>query len=618
MIDRMLTQHGTKDTTAQMIEVIWPLSVVSCNRDAVLGGKTLLGLRTFIQEVLKRSKTSYSTLQVALYYLILIKDSVPKCDFTMEQSEDSNASRAMQCGRRMFLAALILASKYLQDRNYSARAWSKISGLKVCEINANELTFLDAVSWKLHVPESLFQRWTDVVLKYSSAQSEKPTVDLLHSWKSVVHQLTPDLDNLNTLDILDEPLSPLDPRDLATTNSENDWKVGCKSGYDLPIRSTLPQPTSAPRFTSPFSSSNDQTPTNSFAIPQVLEPTPCEYPPTAEILPPILSLGPLPTPQLTPHTVNGFCTPAVSAGGTCSRRSSMGYAMKQVQNTNLNQSAFDMWKPTPYPAFPTSARRSSLARSFSSSMSSPESMVSDNSARSSRSSSISSVASSTCALPQPRLAVQATRRCAKMQLSGIRENARSACFPITNDEGYWAAYTASPEGYGRSSSVDLHKSSMAPTQSQQCVSMPISHDFSDQEAAEGLRELALNLPRNPPQPLRHVASQSTLTRKRERTESADLTPVQQNVRALLEPRRYLNDVTKNSNIRYEDDGTSVLPDTKIADSFLSNNDHLRLPELKILFKDSSDRRKRVCCDERSSVSVTPAIAQGPGMWSGIL
>ena len=85
-------------------------------------------MKTFIQETLRRAKTSYSTLQVALYYLILLKDHLPNRDFTQEQPQDEDC-RAMQCGRRMFLSALILASKYLQDRNYSTRAWGKISGL---------------------------------------------------------------------------------------------------------------------------------------------------------------------------------------------------------------------------------------------------------------------------------------------------------------------------------------------------------------------------------------------------------------------------------------------------------------------------------------------------------
>jgi hypothetical protein len=132
-----------------------------------LGSKAVLPLRTFIQETLRRSRTSYSTLQVALYYLVLIKPHVPKHDFTMEQPDESLANRVLQCGRRMFLAALILASKYLQDRNYSARAWSKISGLNTQEINQNEMAFLIAVEWKLHIADEVFQRWTEIVLKYT-------------------------------------------------------------------------------------------------------------------------------------------------------------------------------------------------------------------------------------------------------------------------------------------------------------------------------------------------------------------------------------------------------------------------------------------------------------------
>src|SRR2546429_6711035 len=148
-----------------MVEVIWPLSVPSCRGDS---GHGVLPLRTFIEETLRRSRTSYSTLQVALYYLILIKPHVPKHDFTIEQPDYTHSIKALQCGRRMFLSALILASKYLQDRNYSARAWSKISGLNTQEINMNEMTFLAAVNWKLHISEPVFQRWTDIVLKYTT------------------------------------------------------------------------------------------------------------------------------------------------------------------------------------------------------------------------------------------------------------------------------------------------------------------------------------------------------------------------------------------------------------------------------------------------------------------
>lgn len=113
---------------------------------------------------------------------------------------DTLWSRTLQCGRRMFLAALILASKYLQDRN-SARAWSEISGVRVCEINTDEIAFLQAVNRKLHVPVPLFERWQDIlynVIKYTKQQPPSPSPLVPTStWRSIVLRLTPELDKFS-------------------------------------------------------------------------------------------------------------------------------------------------------------------------------------------------------------------------------------------------------------------------------------------------------------------------------------------------------------------------------------------------------------------------------------
>jgi Cyclin len=69
----------------------------------------------------------------------------------------------------MFLAAVIVASKYLQDRNYSNRAWAKISGLPVKEINANEFVFLKVAKYDLYVGECLYKRWSGVLLNHVMA-----------------------------------------------------------------------------------------------------------------------------------------------------------------------------------------------------------------------------------------------------------------------------------------------------------------------------------------------------------------------------------------------------------------------------------------------------------------
>ncbi|PKY30039.1 hypothetical protein RhiirB3_297993, partial [Rhizophagus irregularis] len=120
----------------------------------------IIPLRLFLQETLRRSRTSYSTLQTALFYLFRIK---PQISSTSRHSNQSQNNDPATCGRRMFLAALIVASKYLQDRNYSNRAWSKISGLPVHEINANEICFLKLIDYNLFIAEDIFKRWSSLL-----------------------------------------------------------------------------------------------------------------------------------------------------------------------------------------------------------------------------------------------------------------------------------------------------------------------------------------------------------------------------------------------------------------------------------------------------------------------
>lgn len=55
------------------------------------------------------------------------------------------------CPRRAFLAALILASKFTQDRCYSNKAWAKLSGLPPREIGRCERALGDALDWRLWV-----------------------------------------------------------------------------------------------------------------------------------------------------------------------------------------------------------------------------------------------------------------------------------------------------------------------------------------------------------------------------------------------------------------------------------------------------------------------------------
>jgi hypothetical protein len=150
------------DTTVQIIDVIWYNFPVNPNSQVI-------PLRLFIQETLRRSRTSWSTLQTALFYLMRIKPQINflwlNPDRWTLNSKDSNdqSSDPATCGRRMFLASLIVASKYLQDRNYANNAWSKICGLPVREINAIERRFLKLIDYNLFIGEERYNRWSSLL-----------------------------------------------------------------------------------------------------------------------------------------------------------------------------------------------------------------------------------------------------------------------------------------------------------------------------------------------------------------------------------------------------------------------------------------------------------------------
>ncbi|ORX83456.1 hypothetical protein K493DRAFT_307606 [Basidiobolus meristosporus CBS 931.73] len=167
------------DVSALVIESIWPNPPTSAYSTQVLG------LKSFIRETLKRSKTTFCTLLTALIYILRIKEHIPKSDGffranqlsepgstcpskelpTLLADADTLTYTLVRCGRRMFLAALILSSKFLADRSCSNRAWAKITGLKVAEISACELTVLRLLDYRLFVSTAVFSRWSSLLFE---------------------------------------------------------------------------------------------------------------------------------------------------------------------------------------------------------------------------------------------------------------------------------------------------------------------------------------------------------------------------------------------------------------------------------------------------------------------
>jgi len=142
---------------------------LSGSTDACLSGKPgVAPLQGFVQELIRRSRTSGTVLQTALCYIEAVRRKLPEIasapvtpakETTPEEppqdselpSPEPLAPSPLLCPRRTFLASLILASKFLQDRCCSNRAWAKLSGLSPREVGRCEKALGDALEWRLWV-----------------------------------------------------------------------------------------------------------------------------------------------------------------------------------------------------------------------------------------------------------------------------------------------------------------------------------------------------------------------------------------------------------------------------------------------------------------------------------
>jgi len=195
--NRTVLVGGLIEITTSILNSVWPNHSFSSKTK-------LLPIRNFIEEILRRSRTSFSTLQLALLYLLRIKKQLPAylqkiaetaklieqpkfCDSTPAGSlipsksekidlDPSDSTSLMVngrnhpflCGRRMFLSALIVAGKYLQDQTFSNRAWAKISGLEASEITRSELEFLKIIDYRLHVNSNTFESWSRILMNWTN------------------------------------------------------------------------------------------------------------------------------------------------------------------------------------------------------------------------------------------------------------------------------------------------------------------------------------------------------------------------------------------------------------------------------------------------------------------
>jgi len=171
------------DIVVALLNFIWPSEQERIRNHA---------LKRFIKHVLKFSNATISIYISSIYYLLNLKDNkrynnlLQRIQLEIENTKQEQGfinngniherccsscgayiscykNETVVCKCRLFLTSLILASKFGQDKNYSNKAWSKISRFSVENINYNERFFLNLIDYKLYISLETYQSFASLI-----------------------------------------------------------------------------------------------------------------------------------------------------------------------------------------------------------------------------------------------------------------------------------------------------------------------------------------------------------------------------------------------------------------------------------------------------------------------
>ncbi|ORX89198.1 hypothetical protein K493DRAFT_318896 [Basidiobolus meristosporus CBS 931.73] len=110
-------------------------------------------LDAFITRVFRRSNLPLNNLLTALLYLVRLKEYHPSCKGTLGS------------GHRLFLAALMMANKYLHDGAYHNKTWRKIADgfYELQDLNQMESEFLSLLKFELAVKPAEWVEFMDIM-----------------------------------------------------------------------------------------------------------------------------------------------------------------------------------------------------------------------------------------------------------------------------------------------------------------------------------------------------------------------------------------------------------------------------------------------------------------------
>jgi len=113
--------------------------------------------------LLSRSRSSFSALVLSLKYMHQTAATlVTPPSMAMMPSADPLSVY------RIYVAALVTATKYLEDNTFTNKAWAEITAIPLPQLNLLEMNFLFRLDFNIHVPEQQYSKWLASLLEFTT------------------------------------------------------------------------------------------------------------------------------------------------------------------------------------------------------------------------------------------------------------------------------------------------------------------------------------------------------------------------------------------------------------------------------------------------------------------
>ncbi len=157
-----------------------PIHFGQVRQPTVFPAQASTPFRQFVKQTLTHTLVAPEDLVLALYYVARIPShavippvSPSELDATLPaaQYEAQKAKAEQQAIKaapfKLFLGALILANKTLQDNSFRNDTWAQVSGISLIEVNKLEAHVFGALGFDVAVRDDVWRTWTGVVIARS-------------------------------------------------------------------------------------------------------------------------------------------------------------------------------------------------------------------------------------------------------------------------------------------------------------------------------------------------------------------------------------------------------------------------------------------------------------------